>query len=84
MRTRLSVVTFHYPFTLNGDVGELPPGSYEIETDEEEMQAIDRVAYRKVAIRLHVERPGSTRTITVKPADLQSALERDLDCARTR
>jgi hypothetical protein len=41
MRTRLSVVTFHYPFTLNGDVGELPPGSYEIETDEEEMQAIE-------------------------------------------
>jgi len=78
MRTRLSLVTFQHPFTLNRDVGELPPGSYEIETDEEEMQTMDRTVYRKVAIHLHVKRRGSTRTITVKPADLQAALERDL------
>jgi len=78
MRTRHSLVTFQHPFTLNGGVGELPPGSYEIETDEEEMQTMDRTVYRKVAIHLHVKRLGSTRTITIKPADLQAALERDL------
>jgi hypothetical protein len=78
MRTRPSTVTFQRPFTLNRDVGELPPGTYDIEIDEEEIRAIDRTAYRRVAIYLYVENAASTRTIAVIPADLESALKRDL------
>lgn len=78
MRTRKSIATFQHPFKLNAAVGELPPGSYEIEIDEEEIQATDRTAYRRVAIYLYVRSSGSTRTIVVEPADLESALERDL------
>lgn len=78
MRTRPSTVTFQRPFTLNRDVGELPPGTYDIEIDEEEIQAIDRTAYRRVAIYLYAENAASTRTIAVTPADLESALKRDL------
>jgi hypothetical protein len=77
MRTRKATVTFQRPFTLNRDVGELPPGSYDIEIDEEEIQATDRTAYRRTAIYLLVQSSGSTRTIVVTPADLESALERD-------
>ena len=79
MRTRTSTVVFQHPFTLNRDVGELPPGSYGIEIDEEEIQATDRTAYRRVAIYLYVQNSASTRTIVVKPTDLESALERDLN-----
>ena len=79
MRTRTSTVVFQHPFTLNRDVGELPPGSYDVEIDEEEIQATDRTAYRRVAIYLYVQDSASTRTIVVKPADLESALERDLN-----
>jgi hypothetical protein len=77
MRTRRSTVSFQRPFTLNRDVGELPSGSYEIEIDEEEIQATDRTAYRRVAIYFYVQSSASTRTIVVNPADLETALERD-------
>jgi hypothetical protein len=79
MRTRKSTVSFQRPFTLNRDVGELPPGSYEIEIDEDEIQATDRIAYRRVAIYFYVQNSASTRTVIINPADLESALERDLN-----
>ena len=78
MRTRKSTVIFQRPFTLNGDTGELPPGSYDVEIDEEEIEAADRTAYRRVATYLYVQNSASMRTIVVSPTDLESALERDL------
>ena len=82
MRTRNSTVTFQHPFTLNRDVGELPPGSYAIEIDEEEIQSTDRTAYRRVTIYFYVQSSASTRTIVLNPADLDSALARDLNPPR--
>ena len=81
MRTTRSSVTFERPFTLNAAVGELPPGSYEIETDEEEITATDWTAFHRVAIYFYVETSASTRTIVVTSADLESALERDASAA---
>jgi hypothetical protein len=78
MRTRKSIATFRHPFTLNADVGELPPGTYDVEIDEEEIQATDRTAYRRVAIHMYVPNSASTRTIIVNPGDFESALEREL------
>jgi hypothetical protein len=77
MRTRSSTVTFEHPFTLNHELGELPAGTYAVEVDEEEIQATDRAAYRRVAIYLYVENAASMRSIAVTPADLESALKRD-------
>ena len=77
MRSRSSSVSFEHPFTLNRQLGELPAGTYAVEIDEEEIQATDRTAYRRVAIYLYVENAASTRTIAVTPADLESALKRD-------
>lgn len=84
MRTRKSAVTFERPFILNRDTGQLSPGIYDIEIDEEEIQASDRTAYRRVAIYLYVQTAASTRTIAVKPADLESALERDQTSVEAR
>ena len=78
MRTRKSTITFQHPFRLKGDAGELPAGSYDIEIDEEEIEAADRTAYRRTAIYFYVHKAGSTRSILVTPADLDSALKRDL------
>jgi len=78
MRTTRSTVSFQRPFTLNRDVGELPAGSYDIEIDEEELQATDRTAYRRIAIYFFLQSSASTRTIVVNPTDLETALERDL------
>ena len=77
MRTTKSTVTFHSPFTLNDRVGELPAGTYDIETDEEEILGADRTAYRRVATLLFVETRGSTRSLTVDPKHLEAALRRD-------
>jgi hypothetical protein len=82
MRTQSSTVTFKHPFTLNRDLGELPPGTYDIEIDEEEIQAIDRTAYRRVAIYLYLRNSASTRMIAATPANLESALKRDTTSAR--
>lgn len=81
MRTTRSSVTFERPFTLNAAVRELPPGCYQIETDEEEITATDRTAFHRVAIYFYVETAASTRTIIVTAADLESALERDASAA---
>lgn len=77
MRTRKSTVTFQRPFKLNKDIGELPPATYDIEIDEEEIQATGRTAYRRVAVYLYVQDSASTRTVAVNPTDLESALARD-------
>ncbi len=77
VRTLKSTVTFHRPFTLNRDVGELPAGTYEIEVDEEEIQASDRTGYRRTAIYLCMQQGGATRNIAATPNELDSALERD-------
>ncbi len=79
MRTRKSTVAFQRPFTLNADVGELPPGRYDIDIDEEEIQATERMAYRRVAIYFYVQNLASTRSVVVNPTDLESALDRDLN-----
>ena len=84
MRTRKSAVTFQRPFILNHDTGQLSPGIYDIEMDEEEIQATDRTAYRRVAIYFYGQTAASTRTIAVKLADLESALERDQRPAQGR
>lgn len=77
MRTTRKIVTFQSSFILNRDVGELPAGSYGIEIDEEEIPTQERQAFRRSAIYFYVEEGGSTRTVVIRPSDLDSALERD-------
>ena len=77
MRTTRSTVTFLHPFVLNRDSGELPAGKYEIDTDEEEILASERTAYRRTAVYFYVSDAGSTRMLVIDPHDLDSALDRD-------
>lgn len=79
MRTTKSTVTFGAPFTVNGDVGELPAGTYDIEVDEEPIGGVESTAYRRVATLLLVRGVGSTRSVQVDPKDLEAALQADVD-----
>lgn len=82
MRTTKSTVTFSRSFTLNGGLGELPAGTYEIEVDEEEIHGIERTVYRRMATLLFVRSGGRTRTLTIDPDELEAALVRDAESHR--
>lgn len=77
MRTTLSRIEFEHPFTLNRDIGELPAGTYELEIDEEEMQAADRTVRVRVGAHLFVRNHGSMRMIAVDFDQVRSALAND-------
>ena len=77
MRTTKTKVTFRDSFVLNRDVGELPAGSYNIEIDEEEILTSVQTGYRRTAIHFFVEKDGSTRMLSIEPADFESALNRE-------
>jgi hypothetical protein len=79
VHTTRDTITFRSSFVLNKDVGELPPGSYDIDIDEEEIPTQDRSAFRRTAIYFYVEQRGLTRTFVIHPSELDSALRRDAE-----
>src|SRR5689334_20259585 len=78
-RSRDHTWTFNKAFVLNGVGRPLPAGSYRVVTDEELIEGLSFPAYRRVATMMFV--PGSNGSslemLTVDPADLQAAHERD-------
>jgi hypothetical protein len=80
-RTTTRSVVFKNAFSL-GDFREtIPPGTYEIETDEELLEGLSFEAYRRTltVIRLPAKSGNPTfwRSLTIDPDDLEAALERD-------
>jgi hypothetical protein len=81
VRTSTKTVTFRRPFVL-GDLDEtLPPGDYTVETDEELVPGVAFIAYRRVSVLIHLPsptgNPGLTRTVVLRPRELDAALLRD-------
>jgi hypothetical protein len=81
IRTLNTTVTFTRPFTLSGLDEVQPAGAYEIESDEELLEGISFLAYRRVSTLIHLHavagNPALTRAMTVDPVELDAALERD-------
>lgn len=81
IRTTTKTVTFTKPFTLKGFDEELPASVYTVQTDEEPLESISFLAYRRISTLLYVPgKPGDrvvTRMLTVDPDELDAALERD-------
>ncbi len=76
-RTTAADVTFKREFKLPDMVNAMPPGTYLVETDEESLDNTSSLAYRRVATRIHVTKPGLIEVFTIDPKDLQDALARD-------
>ena len=81
MRTSSRTVTFVRPFTLSGIDGPQPPGTYTVETDEEQLDGSSPLVYQRVATMIRLPgRPGSSelvQVVTVDPDELAAALLRD-------
>lgn len=81
LRTTRSTVTFLNPFVLGGYDEVLPAGEYDLEIDEELMGDLSFLAYRRIATMIHLpaksERRLHSTTLTIDPAALEAALQRD-------
>jgi hypothetical protein len=80
-RTTRKIVTFIYPFLLKGIDRTLPPGDYQVVTDEELIDGLSFPAYRRVSTMIFVpaqsRRASSIEMVTVDPLDLQAAHDQD-------
>jgi len=81
VRTTRTTISFSRPFKLR-DLDDIQPaGDYLLDTDEELIEGLSRLAYRRVATFLHLpstSRPQCrTELISVNPAELDAALEKD-------
>ena len=79
-RVRADTVTFGRPFFLQKINRELPAGSYAIETDEESLEDISTLAFRRVGVRLFVPRiagRSEDEMWTIRPQDFDSVLAND-------
>jgi hypothetical protein len=78
LRTRRETVTFAHPFTMRGIDGLQPAGSYTVETDEEVIEGLSFLAWRRVATVIFLPAgPGSFEAVPVDPLLLEAALGRD-------
>ena len=77
MRSRRETVTFKHPFRIKGIDRLLPPGAYEVITDEEMIEGLSFASFRRIATMIMVPAaPPRTLTmerISISPVDLADA-----------
>ena len=77
MRTTRETVTFEHPFSLYAVDGMQPAGTYTVEIDEELIEGLSFLAYRRVATTIYLPLPrggaGSIQAVRVDPRDLDAA-----------
>jgi len=77
MRTTRETVTFDHPFSLMAVDGLQPAGTYTIDIDEELIEGLSFLAYRRVAttiyLPLHQGHQGSVQAVRVDPRELTEA-----------
>lgn len=78
IRTTSQTIEFTRPFTVAGIGAQQPAGNYVIETDEEQIEAVSFLAYRRVSVRICLSpnrmHPGIVETATINPAEFEAAL----------
>jgi hypothetical protein len=86
MRTTSRRITFTKPFLLAGLNEVQPAGTYTVQTDEEPIEGLSFLAYRRVAtvifVPLRHQGRGSFQTIPITPKALDAALAGDASRSR--
>jgi hypothetical protein len=83
IRTTTTTVTFRRPFLLKGAEHTAPAGDYRVVTDEELLEGLSFLAYRRVmtAIILPAAGGGGTEMLIIDPRDLEDAQARDREAS---
>lgn len=80
-RTIRSIAVFNSAFNLGGIDGELSAGSYRIESEEELIESLSFVAFRRVETTIELPAIGSVslkrQVVAIDPLDLAMAQDRD-------
>jgi hypothetical protein len=80
-RTTQTIVCFSSSFELPNVDAPQPAGSYRVDHDEESIESMSRLAWRRVASFIHLPGIGQHRAthevVPINPADLDTALETD-------
>ena len=80
-RARRNNVVFNHPFELKGVDRLLPPGSYQVVTDEELLEGLSFPVYHRVSTMIIVPaqsgHASSVEMIAIDPRDLEAAQAQD-------
>jgi hypothetical protein len=78
-RTDRKKLTFKHPFCLKGIDRTLPAGAYQVITDEQLIEGLSFLAYRRLSTMMVVpgKQASSIEMVTIDPLDLQAALDQD-------
>ncbi|MEX0953892.1 MAG: hypothetical protein WDZ83_01620 [Rhizobiaceae bacterium] len=83
IRTTQSVVRFSSAFLLPGIDAQQPAGEYRVDHDEELIEGISRLAWRRVGAFIHLPaiavRSSTQQMVPIDPADLEVALQKDIE-----
>jgi hypothetical protein len=76
-RTRRETVHFKHPFWIKGIDRLLPPGAYEVVTDDEMIEGLSFASFRHVATMIMVPcatpRRSATEMVSISSIDLSDA-----------
>ena len=80
-RSRQETVHFKHPFRIKGIDRVLPPGAYEVITDEEMIESLSFPSFRRVATMIMVPgeapRRSTVEMISISAVDLSDAQRDD-------
>jgi len=76
-RTTTRTVTFKRPFSLEEIEGPLPAGAYSVETEEETLDGLSFVAYRRLSTHILIASLDGRRMQAINPAGLERAIASD-------
>jgi hypothetical protein len=80
-RTTRTVVSFSSTFELPNVDAPQPPGSYRVDHDEDSIESVSRLAWRRVGSFIHLpgigEHGATHQMVPINPADLDAAVEKD-------
>ena len=79
MRTTRESITFDRPFSVSAVDEVQPAGTYTVAIDEELIEGLSFLAYRRVATTIYLplqSGTGSLQAVTVDPQELTAALQK--------
>ena len=86
IRSRRETITFQHPFRIRGVDRLLPPGAYEVVTDEEMIEGLSFAAFRRIATMIMVPaaapRSSTMEVISIGSVDLSDAQRIDASAPR--